>query len=366
MQALHAEYPDITILLTMGYVYAYSHLTRPGDTLEKSACGLLPSFLDGLLEGAGPQTLIFDGFEYAYGYKVEKPFQEARQIMRRRGLEWSGVPEQFRQRYRASFGLWLDYGRTWAPQDFTKNYFTPEEFEYSLHLALKYTDRYVWIYSEASRPWGWETEKNVPPPYLAALTRARRPHPHPPAVSRRGPFGENNEPPERLSARTYEGADDPSTFGDLWDRYEDLLSLPRQGWKFKLDPQDQGDRQRWFVPEVKDSDWAEIEIGEWWEPQGYYGYDGAAWYRQWIDIPATVAGRKLLLIFGAVDESARLYLNGHYVGEHDDGRFGRAERFSFDVTRFLQPGQKNLMVVEVYDRLHYGGIWKSVKLVAPR
>ena len=165
MQAINAVYPDINILLTFGYHIAYSR----GKPLETAAYGLLPSFLDGMLEAAAPRTLIFDGWEFAYSYKQEKQFRDAYDLMHERGLERTQVQQEFIQHYRASFGLWLDNGRVWQQEDFTKNYFTPQQFENSVRLALKYTDRYVWIYSQKARWW----DNRVPQPYIDALRKAR-------------------------------------------------------------------------------------------------------------------------------------------------------------------------------------------------
>ena len=359
MQALRASYPDITVLLTYGYYIAYAQVLT-GSPLEKTGYGLLPAFLDGMLEVAGPRNLVYDGWESSYGYRIEKPFREAREIMRSRGKEWSRVPDDYRKRYRASYGLWVDNGgKVWDRSDFTRNHFTPEEFEYSLHQALKHTDRYVWIYSHQARWW----EGAVPQPYVAALANARRPHPNPPAMVQRQE--EASGPQQLRSARAYKGADDQSTFGDLWERYTEVLSLPRAGWKFATDPKEGGVSGRWFAREFDDAAWKEIEIAEWWEPQSYR-YDGEAWYRRWVEIPASAAGHKHLLVFGAVDESAWVYVNGRAAGKHDQGPVGWNERFEIDVTDLLKPGERNLIAVRVLDREMYGGIWKSVKLVTPK
>lgn len=56
------------------------------------------------------------------------------------------------------------------------------------------------------------------------------------------------------------------------------------------------------------------------------------------------AGR-VLLHFGAVDQHARVWLNGQLLGEHSGGYDG----FSFDVTEFLQP--ENELLVETRDDL---------------
>jgi hypothetical protein len=167
IQALTAE-AAFTVLLTWGYSYVF----QTGQPLDTALYGLLPAFLDGLLDGATPDTRIYDGWEGAYGYKTEQNFQKAYDIMRHRSLEWTGVQEQFRRYYRASFGIWVDNGKVWDTQDFTRNYFTPTAFEQAVRLALNRTDRYVWIYSEKTRWW----DGSMPSPYIEALINARKPH----------------------------------------------------------------------------------------------------------------------------------------------------------------------------------------------
>ena len=41
----------------------------------------------------------------------------------------------------------------WHPEDFSKNYFTPQQLRTSLNLALESTDKYVWIYSQRINWW---------------------------------------------------------------------------------------------------------------------------------------------------------------------------------------------------------------------
>ena len=161
MQAFNSEFEGLTILLPLGFDLA-SH--------DPEEYRLLAPFLDGMLEAATPGTLIFDGWEWAYGYKNESQFEKARQIILERGAERTTAEVEFGRHYRASFGLWIDYsGKVWDGEDFSKNYFTPDEFEQAVRSALKYTDRYVWIYSHKANWWNGK----VPQAYVDALRKAR-------------------------------------------------------------------------------------------------------------------------------------------------------------------------------------------------
>ncbi|HIE51112.1 MAG TPA: hypothetical protein EYP85_05080, partial [Armatimonadetes bacterium] len=278
------------------------------------------------------------------------------------GRRLSAVPELYDRRLKVGFGVWLDYnwrGIGWRPEEPSKNHFTPEEISHALHNALYASDCYVWLYSEQVN---WWTGKGLTPAYIEAVRRCRRdmglwwrpaPRPQP-----------QPKPQAMLHAKDQPGYDDQTTFGPLWAKYEPVLDLPKT-WLFRPDPRRVGEREQWFAPGLDTSAWREIQIGEWWEPQGV-AYDGVAWYRVTFTPPAEVAGRRVFLAFGAVDESAWVYLNGQLVGQHDRGEDGWDQRFEIEVTDALRPGRENLLAVRVLDRVAYGGIWKSVKLIAAK
>jgi len=65
------------------------------------------------------------------------------------------------------------------------------------------------------------------------------------------------------------------------------------------------------------------------------------WYQRTFTLPAEWQGRRVMLNFGAVDYTARVYVNGTSVGSHTGG-FGA---FSFDITDRLQQGENTLTVM---------------------
>ena len=67
-----------------------------------------------------------------------------------------------------------------------------------------------------------------------------------------------------------------------------------------------------------------------------------AWYRQWLELPADIKGKKLELHFDAVSKVAEVYVNGHKAASHI-GMFGD---FDVDATPYLHPG-KNLIAINV-------------------
>jgi len=164
MRAINAACPNVTIIVTLGYSMAHF----PDESAQKYQ--LLPAFLDGMLESADAGTVIYDGWEYAYNFRTEKEFADTRKIIRQTALTWSAVPDAMRAHWRASFGLWLDYDAHWNANDFSKNFFTPQQFEQSVHQAMRYTDRYVWIWSQ--KPDWWRG--GVPKEYVQSLRNVRK------------------------------------------------------------------------------------------------------------------------------------------------------------------------------------------------
>jgi hypothetical protein len=68
----------------------------------------------------------------------------------------------------------------------------------------------------------------------------------------------------------------------------------------------------------------------------------AAWYRQWVELPSNIEGKRLELTFDAVSKVAEVYINGTLAGSHI-GMFGD---FKVDGTKLFNAG-KNLITVKV-------------------
>lgn len=79
--------------------------------------------------------------------------------------------------------------------------------------------------------------------------------------------------------------------------------------------------------------------------EGYtfnYRKTNAAWYRQWMELPAGIEGKNMTLTFDAVSKVAEIYINGELAGSHI-GMYGEIQ---VDGSKLLKPG-KNLVVVKV-------------------
>ena len=70
---------------------------------------------------------------------------------------------------------------------------------------------------------------------------------------------------------------------------------------------------------------------------------GEGFYVYRFQAPADLQGKRVLLHFGGVWESAETWLNGEPLGRHDSGFTG----FAYDVSRSLKPGLENRLAVRV-------------------
>lgn len=172
MRAIDAEYPGIVILTLYGPCLPY--IQAPKGDLKLADYGLLMAFYDGMIEVASPKTTIIDGFECSYGYRTPEPFDEGRKIVMERAKAMSTSQKDYDKHIRMGYGIWADNGgapQGWHPDDFTKNYYSPEGLRASLAYALERSDGYVWVYSERLRWWG---DRNAPQPYIDALALAKK------------------------------------------------------------------------------------------------------------------------------------------------------------------------------------------------
>ena len=74
-------------------------------------------------------------------------------------------------------------------------------------------------------------------------------------------------------------------------------------------------------------------------------WSGAAWYERDIDIPRSWDGRRVRMMFGAVDYFATVWVNGRLAGTHDGGYLP----FALDVGPQLLAGERNTVTVRVLD-----------------
>jgi len=70
---------------------------------------------------------------------------------------------------------------------------------------------------------------------------------------------------------------------------------------------------------------------------------GVVWYRKHFRLPPADRGKKVFIEFEGVRQAATVYINGRYVGLHENGVMA----FGFDITEFLDPAGDNVIAVRV-------------------
>lgn len=170
-------------------------------------------------------------------------------------------------------------------------------------------------------------------------------------------------------------------------RYESLNGR----WTFHLSASPGARPREFYRPGFDDSGWDLITVPGNWEPQGFgtaryldeeypfapnppfqdHEHNPVGSYRRVFTLPADWEGKRILLRFGGVRSAMYVWVNGERVG-YSQGSKTLAE---FDISRFVQTGERNLLAVEVYrfsdgsylegqDAWRISGIEREVSIVA--
>lgn len=161
-------------------------------------------------------------------------------------------------------------------------------------------------------------------------------------------------------------------------------------WTFNYFPGDEME-SGCEAPGFNDSAWPLISIPHTWstcettgdedpfignqdERENPYWWTGWGWYRKRFGINTGIGTRKVFVEFEGVHKYCKVWINGHYLGDHKGG-YGS---FDFDITEHLVPGNENVLAVAVSNVQNdsygippmaaadinlYGGIWNNVNLV---
>ena len=182
MDAMQKELPDLR-LLTFYQLSLFPGLAQERDAakrekmLQGEAYGLLPAFLNGWLDAAGPRVVITDGNEPSYYYTKPQQFTDVARYIREGALSLV-APEnvgKYRKHVQVSQALYIDYVFKYWDRTYIASGLTPEErakwFEHNVYNALDTADEYVWCYSERMN---WWKSDNIPFGCQRAIVSARR------------------------------------------------------------------------------------------------------------------------------------------------------------------------------------------------
>jgi len=142
-------------------------------------------------------------------------------------------------------------------------------------------------------------------------------------------------------------------------------------WDFKFDKNNIGESEKWFNSPQFDK---KIVVPFPWGSKLSEVANEAdiAWYSRTIEVPSDWDGKRIFLVIGACDWNTSAWINGQYLGNYQGGY----TPFEFDLTQFVNAGQKSRLVLKVDDTPHdfklygkqgYGqakGIWQTPYLEA--
>ena len=136
-------------------------------------------------------------------------------------------------------------------------------------------------------------------------------------------------------------------------------------WRFAVDSM-LSESQEWTKPNYQSEQWDQLLVpGNWDTENAYAHFSGTGYYRRQFAVPVHWKGSRLRLYFGAVYQTAEVWVNGQYLGKH----VGGYTPFEFEITGIVHPGQNNTIALSANNEYgygawwHWGGISREVKLV---
>jgi beta-galactosidase len=106
------------------------------------------------------------------------------------------------------------------------------------------------------------------------------------------------------------------------------------GWRVLV-----GDPHGAQRPEFDDSEWKQVTTPYAWNEDAAFRVSihdlpvGVAWYRKTFRMPAGSAGQKVFIEFEGIRQAGEVYLNGQFIGRHEDGVMA----FGFDISETVKP-----------------------------
>jgi len=121
-------------------------------------------------------------------------------------------------------------------------------------------------------------------------------------------------------------------------------------WQYKLAVDD----KRLFEDEA---DWQEMPIPSNWYLAGLKNHAAPVWFKRKFSVPEKWKERQIWLRFRGVDYYCDVWLNGHYLGQHE----GYFQPFEFNITPWIQ-AEENVLLVKVESPLEEPGrVWPDRK-----
>lgn len=356
MRAILREYPDITLLVIPGVHRVTRERNLAFKSIELNDHSLVAPFFDGVLESmAGSKAHLVDGCENGYPTMEYRDFMALRGETLDQSARLSAVPDLYRRYVSFGVGIWPDYYGSWDMKNANRNYRTPKQWEHTVHNALAASQKYVWVWGERARWLALEDNPGIRA-YRRATADARQPHD---LSWKQGP-SYAPDPPETAHYVDF------AAYDILFPKLRTVADLPVEGWLFKADPEEIGEDQGYCKTDYPTQGLPSLRVDKFWDDQGYADLH-AGWYRLRFPCPELPEGKRVYLHFGAVDESAWLYIDGRLVAWHDTDPLKTWDQpFLLEVTGNLKSGQEHVLVVRACNIARAGGIWKPLSLMVER
>jgi len=149
----------------------------------------------------------------------------------------------------------------------------------------------------------------------------------------------------------------------------------RGPWQATLDPQDKGEQDGYFKPDLAAQGWKDVDV-----PASFADvapeidrYEGIGWFRKSFRLPDSWTGRRIIFTFKGVNNHAKIWLNGSLVGENADAFLP----FDVPLDGALRFDGDNLLAIRVDNTRRrdeipggrqgwhpYGGILREVEVLA--
>jgi hypothetical protein len=124
-----------------------------------------------------------------------------------------------------------------------------------------------------------------------------------------------------------------------------------------------GDDQKASEVRYADSEWKEVTLPRAFNEDEAFRLsiaqltDTVVWYRKHFRLPSADKGKKVFVEFEGVRQGADFYINGHYVGLHENG----AMAVGFDLTPYVKWGAENVVAVRIDNNWDYAERATGVK-----
>lgn len=167
-------------------------------------------------------------------------------------------------------------------------------------------------------------------------------------------YSEENEAPRAYSQKLLRNLE----LANFAETDTSVISLAGE-WDFKLDPQNNGINERWFMNSFFDK----IALPGSTDQAGYgkktssahedrltreYEYEGAAWYKKTVTIPDSWAGKRIELFLERCHWETRVWIDGKEMGMRES----LSVPHTYDLTASLTPGE-HIIVIRVDNTVKY-------------